>query len=208
MNAARPTLARYARVLDMILTVTLGVTAVAFVILVILTANTFLTDDLASEFNREIQVEANLPPSHTTTVDGEEVRLTHERVLTKINLLPHQRQLSLTGTTGTLITILLAGIALWHLRQFVHSLSTENPFIAANATRLRYMAWITVAIGVWRIVFSFILSSEVAREFPHLDLNVRLSLLPPEFVFAVVLFIIAEVFSIGVKMKAEQDLTI
>jgi Protein of unknown function (DUF2975) len=94
------------------------------------------------------------------------------------------------------------------LREFLRSLRHTHPFVADNATRLRRMAWLTLSLGLTISLSQLVLASQVtgyitAREISfHADIDWKTLLI------GLGLFIIAEVFRIGVAMKEEQDLTI
>ena len=97
---------------------------------------------------------------------------------------------------------------LFQLRQFVRSLRLDHPFILANAHRLRCVAWLMLFGGIWKGASPLFIALEISDVFPNLDFNVSVSGEVIPMIFILMLFIIAEVFAVGVKMKEDADLTV
>ena len=167
------------------------------------------TDSPPSWFAVGIDIETDPAPDyvvHTTTGTPVEVRNKLARI--QLPIPPELRALSLGAIAATLIQVGFLAALLHQMRAFVHSLRMTQPFIAANALRLRRVAGLALVGFVIQSVMRFVLMFSVASHFPDLQLNITLSPDLNLLFFSITIFIIAEVFSIGVKMKEEQDLTV
>lgn len=111
-------------------------------------------------------------------------------------------------------TIVWGGMAyiLFLIRKIVMTVYSGNPFVAENARRMRIVAIVIIFAPLLLDVLSrFAVSSLLqGRSFPGLVLmnhgiGEQNSILIP---FGLLLFVISEVFRIGVTLKEENDLTI
>lgn len=114
----------------------------------------------------------------------------------------------LTHHVVTLLGLIIAVATAFQLRQFVQTLRQDHPFRMANARRLRNVAWLMLFGGIWKISGGIIQISELSRVFPDLGLEFSARGDPLPVVFILILFVVAEVFAMGVKMKEEADLTV
>ena len=98
------------------------------------------------------------------------------------------------------------------LRQIFRSLTQNNPFVIANARRLRLIAFLITLISVttfahdaivnWFLQQNFLLNNCYGAIRAHLVVDLKT-------LFAgLIVLIIAEIFRIGARMKEEQDLTV
>lgn len=123
--------------------------------------------------------------------------------------IPAERvSLYLTHHISTLIGYLITFAAAFQLRQFVRTLRLDHPFLAVNAHRLRCVAWLLLGGGIWQTIARVLETKELARAFPHLDLGLTLRPEALPIMLVLILFIVAEAFALGVKMKEEADLTV
>lgn len=92
-----------------------------------------------------------------------------------------------------------------HLYRIVSTVGEGDPFVPANANRLRAMAWISVAVHVVAIPMRIIgdWAADVARDV-HFKADVPLAGL----FLALVLFILARVFREGTRMRQELEGTV
>ncbi len=112
------------------------------------------------------------------------------------------------------ITIVGGGMAyiLFLIRKIVMTVYNGNPFVRENAKRMRIVAIVIVFAPLLLDILSrFAVSSLLqGRSFPGLVLTYRgfgeqnYTLIP----FGLLLFVISEVFRIGVTLKEESDLTV
>jgi len=97
---------------------------------------------------------------------------------------------------------------LFYLRQFVKTLLTGNPFLEANARRLRTIAFFTIGYTVLDVVSKLFQSYWISRAMEKPILNNPVSIRFEFIILGLMILVIAEVFRIGVGMREEQSLTI
>jgi hypothetical protein len=91
------------------------------------------------------------------------------------------------------------------LRQIVDTVATGDPFVPANATRLRTMAWLSIAIQIVALLAgaaSVVLERVASSVRADFDLSIEGILLP------VALFILARVFRHGAAMREDLEGTV
>jgi hypothetical protein len=97
---------------------------------------------------------------------------------------------------------------MFFLRQFVKTLFAGNPFVEANARRLRYIAFFTIGYSIFEIVTQLFRSYWISRAVQKPALDASFSFRLDILVLGLMILVIAEVFRIGVGMREEQSLTI
>jgi hypothetical protein len=111
------------------------------------------------------------------------------------------------------ILIVLLGLGLWMvglLRAVFRTLRDGQPFVAANATRLRWLAFGSIVSELGRSAMMFFenyyamtyFSADGLRFVARPDLNVF------AIVNALIILVIAEVFRAGTRLNDEQSLTV
>ncbi len=203
-----PSLGRLARILELIINLVLGLSSLAIVAGLIFSAVMLFAPKVPKGLAQNIEIETSLPARTVTNAAGEEVELNLDNVIAELVPTAAQRGLQLTVAASGVITLAFIAAVCWHMRRFLRSLRTDHPFISANIRRLRWVAGLSLATLVWQSLSKVILASEVSSAFPNLDVSVTLNLTGPSLISVLALFIIAEVFAVGVAMKQEQDLTV
>jgi hypothetical protein len=129
----------------------------------------------------------------------------------------HEAELELVATHFRSIAALLAlgGVAtiiafvfVRLLRRIVGSVAAGDPFVPANADRLRKMAWLTIAYQVVQVPLSGLIiwfDSAPAKSNVHYGDE---SISPAIIAMALILFILARVFRQGALMRDELEGTI
>jgi len=115
-------------------------------------------------------------------------------------------------TTAVLAAASLA-IALWvltQLRAVFRSLRDGHPFVAANATRIRWIGYAVIIGEVTRSLVTFGANS-YARSHFGVD-GLRFDTWPMvnvyAFIYGLIILVIAEVFRAGTRLDEDQSLTI
>jgi Protein of unknown function (DUF2975) len=116
-------------------------------------------------------------------------------------------------TTTALLASAAMAIGLWvllQLRAVFRTLRDGHPFVAANASRIR---WIGCAVICWEIVHALVLFAGNAYAKAHFSAGVlRFDAWPSVDVFAIIygliILVIAEVFRAGARLHEDQSLTI
>ena len=201
-------LPKMAATLDAFLVLFLSLLAVAALFMTVTTGYHLITGRAPSVDGYEIKLTTGLPALNLQSASGEAVEIEIESATAIIPLHQASRSLQVVSIFGIFVLFGLVGCGLIQLRRFLGSIKNGEPFIAANAQRLRNLAWIIVTGGMVHPILLGITGALVQTDLP--DFNFRLSLAGPfnAFFFGVIIFIIAEVFRIGVQMKEEQDLTV
>jgi len=162
-------------------------------------------DSVPDYLIKEVQVEIgekSLP--ELTQLPASEI----DHLSAELTLPAEHVNIYLTYHAVALVGLIIAAAAAFHLRQFVQSLRQTHPFLAENARRLRTVAWLMLFGGIWQIAGSVVQTSELSRVFPGLDLELSMGADPMPILFILCLFVVAEVFALGVKMKEDADLTV
>jgi hypothetical protein len=115
------------------------------------------------------------------------------------------------GATGGL-SILLA-VVLWtlsQLRAVFRTLRDGQPFVAANATRIRRIAWAVMVGELARTAAVYFSNSYAMTYFSgaglHFDARLDLDVLA--IVYGLIILVIAEVFRAGTRLDEDQSLTV
>jgi hypothetical protein len=115
---------------------------------------------------------------------------------------------------GTAVALMLwMACTLWvigQLRAVFRTLTAGRPFVAANATRIRRIAWVVIAGEVLRAGLEFSGNRYVMRHFSAegLQFDARLDVDFFVIVYGLVILVIAEVFRLGSRLDEEQSLTV
>lgn len=115
------------------------------------------------------------------------------------------------GSAVALMVLMVC--VLWvigQLRAVFRTLTAGRPFVAANATRIRRIAWVVILGEILRSGFAFLSNRYVARHFSAegLDFGARLDVHVSVIVCGLVILVIAEVFRLGARLDEEQSLTV
>jgi DUF2975 family protein len=115
---------------------------------------------------------------------------------------------------STLVGLMIALVlALWVLTQLRHiflTLRDGRPFVAANATRIRWVG-LAILFGeiaraasslLWSFYFSDHFTGPGVRFVPRLDLS------GTAIIGGLILLVLAEVFRIGARLEDDQSLTV
>jgi hypothetical protein len=112
---------------------------------------------------------------------------------------------------GLLVQIALGAVLSFfffrHLYRIVGTVAEGDPFVPANAARLRGMGWIALATQVLLVglaLTAFAVAGTTAREPPDLGLSGTLGIL----LLALVLFVLARVFREGARLRDELEGTV
>ena len=114
-------------------------------------------------------------------------------------LLQHLRVLVLIGLPGFPI----AHLVLQRLRAIVQSVRDRDPFVAENSERLRYMAWAMLAWQMLNLVFG-----GFARLWSPEDARIDWSFSFMGWVAVLLLFVLAQVFEAGTRMRQDLEGTV
>lgn len=104
-----------------------------------------------------------------------------------------------------LCTIPLHYLFLKRLLAIVETVRAGDPFVAANATRLRGMAWTLLTLQCLSILIAGIASFVSTRAYP-LDVDAGFSI--NGWLAVLVLFLLAHVFAEGTQMREELEGTV
>ncbi|MCF3652488.1 DUF2975 domain-containing protein [Synoicihabitans lomoniglobus] len=206
--SSRSSLPKLAATLDVFLCFLLGLLALAAFFMTVTTGYHLITGKAPAVNGYEIKLTTSVPPLTLQSATGEPVEIEIESATAIIPLYQAAPSLQVVSIFGIFILFGLVACGLIQVRRFLGSIKTGQPFVAANAQRLRNLAWIIVAGGLVDPIIYGLTGALAHQSFP--DFAFRLSLAGPfnAFFYGVIIFIIAEVFKIGVQMKEEQDLTV
>ncbi len=156
-----------------------------------------------------VELEVDAPPDVTVQAkDGTTVDVEHRKTMAELHLPASFKGLHFTRILFELILLGVGGYQTLQMRAIVRSLRAAHPFVAENALRLRRIAGLTLVGYFIYAVYQFVFPFYVAPLFEELALNLSLNISLNPILVALGIFIIAEVFNIGVKMREEQELTI
>ena len=96
-------------------------------------------------------------------------------------------------------------VALTRLLAIVQSVSLGDPFVAENATRLRQIAWAVLGLELLHMGVGIVEATAASGAAP-LDLDWSFSLTP--WLAVLLLFVLAQVFAHGTRMREELEGTI
>jgi hypothetical protein len=103
----------------------------------------------------------------------------------------------------------LVHLALRQLRAMVRTVSEGNPFVAANALRLRTIAWLVMAGEGLRLLIAIIVKWATlhgAAVGITIDIKIPFSLAP--WLAVLLLFVLAGVFTEGARMRDDLEGTV
>lgn len=200
-------LPRLALFIDALVSLGLGLTILGGLFIAGITVYTVFADEIPQKPRFQIEVDG---PASTTihTRDGERVEMNYHQTFATLPIREDQRAGRLTSLVGSLLGLGIGGAILFQFRRFINSLRTSHPFVMANARRLQSIAWLLLAGYGAKALFNLLLILQTQHYYPDLGLNVTLREDLGFLVFPLTIFLIAEVFRVGVSMKTEQDLTV
>jgi hypothetical protein len=184
--------------------------AVALVLTVVLTAALpFMTaaggqTDLPVSFSVDAATLATIAPA----IDGSSARI--ERARGSL-ILPVADPLTLVGPF--LFVVVAMGVVLWvlvQLRAVFRTLAEGQPFVAANARRIRWIAWGVIAGEAARAIIVYSSNRFAATHFTAngLTFDTRPDLNLFTIISGLVILVISEVFRAGTALDEEQSLTV
>jgi hypothetical protein len=104
-----------------------------------------------------------------------------------------------------LVAILLNNIVLKRLLAIVETVRSADPFVAANASRLRAIAWALLALQVLSLVVGGISKSISSPAHPiHMDAGFSIS----GWLAVLLTFLLARVFAEGTSMREDLEGTV
>ena len=95
-----------------------------------------------------------------------------------------------------LASVQLAHVIITRLLAMVETVRVGDPFITANATRLRHIAWVVLGLEVLHLAVGIIAANSASVAQP-LDLNWSFSITP--WAAVLLLFVLARVFEVGAR---------
>lgn len=113
----------------------------------------------------------------------------------------------LVATTLTSVLIYLAGLVaiVGRLRRIFATLTAGDPFRPENVTRLRFIGVVLAGL----LLLGYVAPAIIALLFPvHLDDDFSLNFNPTSWFAVLVVFVLAEVFREGARLRGEAELTI
>ncbi|WP_221032355.1 DUF2975 domain-containing protein [Actomonas aquatica] len=203
-----PAIRRLTRSLEWVLNITLFLCGIAGAAGLVFVGALLVVGEIPGGLTQSVVVETDLPAQTLLTADGEAVELVLSNVAGELEVPNSLQGLQLTTAVCSLITVVLIAGICWHARCLLRSLRQDHPFIRANARRLRWIAGLSFASLVWQGLSKLIIALGVSDAFPAFDVSASLDLINPTLLTVFALFIIAEVFAVGVHLKEEQDLTV
>ena len=206
MNAPHRLL-RFARILEHTLLAVLVLGSLAFIAGLGITA---YTAAFGTPFDLEHKTLIEVDPFEQSvgTESGSPASIEMAYVEARLDISPESTGFRVLEGILSLIGLALGLFATFQMWRFAQSVRTDHPFIPANARRLRAVAWVTIAGFGYSFVTKFIRAAAASDLFPFLNFNISLRLNPTPLMVMLLVLVIAEIFNIGVKMKAEADLTV
>jgi hypothetical protein len=117
------------------------------------------------------------------------------------NLLSGMRAVMVIGILAVPVThFVLTG-----LLAIVETVRHGNPFITRNAERLRSMAWAMLALEIMNIIVGLIAKAISTSAVP-IDLNSKISI--TRWLAVILLFVLAQVFEQGARMREDLEGTV
>ena len=113
--------------------------------------------------------------------------------------------------TVTLVVMLaFGGVVLWQLRALFRTLRDGHPFVSANATRIRRVAWALIFGELTRTALVYFSTDFTMTHFTAdgLRFQARPDLNLVTIICGMIVLVIAEVFSVGARLDEDQSLTI
>jgi hypothetical protein len=99
----------------------------------------------------------------------------------------------------------VTNVALTRLLAIVSTVSLGDPFVAENATRLQQIAWAVLGLELLHLCVGLIVASVSSTAAP-LDLGWKFS--PTPWLAILLLFVLAQVFDHGARMREELEGTV
>ncbi|MBC8064243.1 MAG: DUF2975 domain-containing protein [Chlorobia bacterium] len=104
-----------------------------------------------------------------------------------------------------LVAIPLHNVILKRLLAMVETVRAGDPFVAANASRLRAMAWVLLALQCLSIIIGAIASAVSSKAHPlHIDAGFSIN----GWLAVLLTFLLAQVFAKGTQMREDLEGTV
>ncbi len=166
----------------------------------LLVAGMGLLEAATSERLDELRIGLPVEPLRDALPDSVQIRTAEGVVIARADL-GYRLAWWLVGPASGLLVV----VGGWILYGIVLTVQAGDPFVAANVRRLRLLGALAVAYFALTLARPFV---AVAIQ-GHVGVaDVRSSVAYAPFVFAIVLFVLAEIWQRGVELDDEQQLTV
>jgi hypothetical protein len=108
------------------------------------------------------------------------------------------------GIFGAAIYVAVLVVVFNRLRRIFETLTLGDPFLPHNVGRLRMIGLALIGLQLW----SYALSTFVHRAVPSADAGKGVSVNPTAWFAILVVFVLAEVFREGARLRQDAELTI
>ena len=118
---------------------------------------------------------------------------------------------TVAGSLLVYIAVLAFGAAvLWQLRALFRTLRDGQPFVPANAARIRRVAWALILGEIVRAMLAYLSSDFALTHFTAdgLRFEARPDVHVTTIVCGMIVLVIAEVFRVGTRLDEDQSLTV
>jgi len=151
------------------------------------------------------------PDTHAITSSPPDVTHVHlDKANGILRFSPRSRVVVAEGAVFLMAWLALALWVLGQLRALFCTLRAGRPFVSANATRIRRIAYAVIGAEIAGSVLSYASTRYVASHFVlegvHLDTSLDVNVVA--IVYGLIILVIAEVFREGTRLDEDQSLTI
>jgi hypothetical protein len=154
----------------------------------------------------EVAVHTTVPASRVSRLPKSTVTASDVKVLVRVKHATKQQQR--WASARDLVAVVLVGAILWLLRGLLRSVRDGDPFVDANVRRLRELA-LLVLIGIPVAgVLTSMFASQLADSAGLHSGGTQVSVPGNAFLGGLALFVLAEVFASGVRMRADLEGTV
>ncbi|MEY2474389.1 MAG: hypothetical protein QOK28_3718 [Actinomycetota bacterium] len=154
----------------------------------------------------EVAVHTTVPASRVSRLPKSTVAASDVKVLVRVRHATKQQQR--WASARDLVAVVLVGAVLWLLRGLLRSVRDGDPFVEPNVRRLRELA-LLVLIGIPVAgVLTSMFASQLADSAGLHSGGTHVSLPGNAFLGGLALFVLAEVFASGVRMRADLEGTV
>lgn len=151
------------------------------------------------------------PDTHHVTASSFDVANVHlENANGSLRFSPRNRIVVAVAAVVLIVVLALTMWVLGLLRAVFHTLRAGRPFVAANATRIRRIAYAVIVAEVARSMFAHVGMRYAMTNFAvqGVRLEARLDVNWVALICGLIILVIAEVFREGTRLDEEQSLTI
>lgn len=199
------------RVIYWFTNVALGLLALVFmasVVFNILLYTDFFGDNM--QLHTQLPVKVNFLETGNLNLNNQNIKVELVEATTKIHYFNTPGFIAKKASISIIIIILFVTSLLWTFRLFIKNVKEGNVFNILNISLLKRIAYILVGFWLFTVIYMQLAYYYIAKNltFENIQITNEIPNYSSMLLFALFIWVLAHIFSTGLKLQREKDLTI